>query len=325
MRAVWYADFGPADVLQSGDMDAPEPGAGQVRIHVVASGINPVDIKRRRGGRGDMPAPQVIPHFDGAGIIDRVGEGVSETRVSQRVWIYEAQWEGRQGTAAEYVVVPDDRAVPLPDTVDFAEGACIGIPAMTAHRCVFADGPVDGQTILVTGGAGMVGGYAVQFARLGGATVITTVSDDGKADLAASYGAHHIINYKTEDVSQRVHQITGGAGVDRIVEVEFGGNLDTSLAVLRNSGIIAAYASDAVMEPALPFYRLVYKNITVHHVLVFVMPEAAKQQAISDITGWLETGKLRHHVGQRFALSDAAAAHDVMENKAHGKVILETG
>jgi NADPH:quinone reductase len=326
MRAVWYADFGSAaEVLQSGEMEMPEPGLGEVRVCVVASGINPVDTKRRRGGRGPMPAPRVVPHFDGAGIIDAVGPGVPDSRIGERVWLYEAQWNSVLGSAAEFVVLAADRAVRLPDHTTFAEGACLGIPAMTAHRCVFADGPVGGKTVLVTGGAGAVGGYAVQFSKLGGARVIATVSSDEKAAVAKSHGADHVIDYKNEDVVARVDELTGGEGVGRIVEVEFGGNLETSVEIIRPNGVIAAYASDAVLEPSLPFYRLVYKNATVHHVLVFVMSDGAKQAAVADIGQWLESGDLHHHVGPRFPLDEAAAAHQAVEKGAFGSVVLDIG
>ncbi len=324
MRAVWYSDFGPAaEVLELGDMVTPEPGLGEVRVRVAAAGINPVDTKRRRGGRGAMPAPRVIPHFDGAGTIDAVGPGVPESRLGERVWVYEAQWQRALGSAAEFVVLAADRAVRMPENTGFAEGACIGIPAMTAHRCVFADGPVAGQTVLVTGGAGAVGGYAVQFAKLGGAQVIATVSSAEKAAMAAAHGAAHVIDYKTEDVAARIAELTGGAGVGRIVEVEFGGNLETAVEAIAGNGVIAAYASDAALEPALPFYRLVYKNVTVHHVLVLAMPESAKQEAVADICRWMDAGALRHHVGERFPLEETAAAHEAVERGAFGNVVID--
>ena len=206
-----------------------------------------------------IESERVIPHFDGAGIVDEVGPGVSGLGKGDRVWIYEAQWQRTLGSAAEYVVVPAQLAVPLPETASFADGACLGIPALTAHRSVFRDGPVTDRTILVTGG---VGQYAVQFAKLGGARVLTTVSTDKKAELVHKCGADEVIRYKDENVSERVRELTDGKGVDRIVEVEFGGNLTTSLDVLKPNGVIAAYASDAVREPTLPFYQLLYGNVT---------------------------------------------------------------
>ena len=325
MKAIWYEKAGSAsEVLTAGETgDAPEPGKAEVRVRIATSGINPVDVKRRRGGRGPALVSKVIPHFDGAGVIDRVGSGVPDSRLGERVWIYEAQWGREFGTAAEYVTVPASRAVFLPAGTGFAEGACLGIPAITAHFAVFADGPVSDETILVTGGAGAVGGYAIQFAKLEGAKVIATVSSDEKATIASEYGADHVINYKTEDVSARVREITGGEGIERIIEVEFGGNLDTALAVLKPNGFIATYASEATPEPAIPFYKLLYGSVTVRFVIVFSMPESAKQGAVADISSWLASGDLRHRIAERHPLEAAAAAHEAVERGTLGKVLLD--
>jgi NADPH2:quinone reductase len=210
MYAAWYEQQGVAgEVIQYGELPIPNPGANEVRVKVHASGVNPSDTKARSGwGGGSLQFKRVIPHEDGAGIIESVGEGVSSSRIGERVWIYEAQWGRPFGTAAEFVVVPSDRAIHLPDNTDFASGACLGVPAMTAHRCVFADGSVEGQTILVTGGAGAVGYYALQLAKWGGATVITTVSRPEQEQLVRAAGADYIINYKHEDVVQRIKEIT---------------------------------------------------------------------------------------------------------------------
>ncbi len=324
MRAAWYAAFGAAnDVITCGAIDQPEPATGEVLVKVACSGVNPVDTKRRAGGRGAMADDRVVPHFDGAGIIEAVGTGVDASRVGERVWLFEGQWQRALGTAADYCCVPESRAVFLPDNTSFAEGAALGIPALTAHRCVYGDGDVSGQTILVTGGAGAVGNYAIQFAVLGGATVITTISTKEKAALARKARAHHIVNYRTESVTDRVMEITEGAGVDRVVEVEFGGNLETAIAVLKVNGVIATYASDAVKEPTVPFYQLVYKNITVRHELVFMMPEEAKIQGVRDITDWMTADTLIHQPGPSFALEDCARAHEAVEGGAVGKVYLE--
>jgi NADPH2:quinone reductase len=324
MRAVWYEQNGEAaEVLQVGEQPTPEPQPGEVRVRLVTSGINPVDIKRRRGARGPMSEPLVIPHFDGAGVIDAVGAGVPTARIGERVWVYEAQWQRPSGTAAEFVALPAERAVRLPDGTGFAEGACLGIPALTAHRCVFADGPVHGQTVLVTGGAGAVGAYAIQFAKLGGARVLTTVSSDAKAEIAADAGADYVFNYRAENVVQRVEDLPGGGGVDRIVEVEFGGNLPSSIKMLKPNGVIAAYASDADPDPKIPFYALAYKSATVRFVLVFAMPEAAKQQAVQDLTGWLEAGELRHYFASRLPLEEVVEAHQAMERGVIGNVVLD--
>lgn len=323
MQAVWYEEFGSAaEVLQFGELPTPEPAAGEVRVRLAVSGVNPVDVKRRQGGRGEMTAPRVVPHFDGAGEIDAVGEGVDAAHVGQRVWVYGAQWQRDFGTAAELVVVPAANAVALPYSASFEDGACLGIPALTAYPAVFADGPVEGKTVLITGGAGCVGNYAVQFARLSGAKTIATVSSDAKAELAATAGAEHVINYRTEDVAQRVLELTGGAGVDRIVEVEFGGNLATTAKVLKVGGTIATYASQADPTPTLPFYDLMYKSIVIRHVLAFQVPGELLQRALDDISRWLDAGELTHHVGARLPLAETVAAHQAVEAGTFGKVLV---
>lgn len=325
MQAVWYERNGAAaEVLQLGELETPTPASGEVRVRLTTSGVNPIDVKRRAGARGQViKDPLVVPGFDGAGVIDAVGAGVAPERVGERVWVYEGQWQRPRGTAAEFVTLPAERAVALPAGAGFAEGACLGIPALTAHRAVFADGPVEGQTVLVTGGAGAVGAYAIQFAKLGGARVLTTVSSAEKAEIAADAGADYVFNYKAENVVERVENLPDGGGVDRIVEVEFGGNLPQSLQMLKPGGVIASYASDAVIEPKVPFYALAYKSVTVRFVLVFMMPEAAKQQAVSDITGWLAAGELRHYIARRLPLAEAAAAHERMEAGPIGNLVLD--
>lgn len=324
MKAIWYERLGPAaEVLQYGDHPDPQPGPGEVRVAVHVSGVNPIDVKRRLGGRGTMNSPRVVPHFDGAGVIDAVGDGVDSGRLGERVWIYAAQWQRDFGTAAEFVALPAAQAVPLPDHCKFAEGACLGIPALTAYNSVFADGEVAGKTVLVTGGAGAVGNYAVQFARLAGARVITTVSSPEKANLATRAGADHVLNYRAENVADRVLEITTGAGVDRIIEVEFGGNLDTNLRALRVGGIIASYASQAVPEPALPFYDMMYRGTVIRLVLVFGSPPELLLRGLEDITRWLANGELMHNLGERFPLSETAAAHDAVERGAVGKVLVD--
>jgi NADPH:quinone reductase len=325
MKAIWYERNGPAgEVLQLGELETPAPASGEVLVRLAAAGVNPIDVKRRKGARGQtINDPLVVPGFDGAGLIERVGEGVEPGRSGERVWVYEGQWQKPRGTAAEFVTVPAARAVPLPPGISFAEGACLGIPALTAHRAVFADGPVEGQTVLVTGGAGAVGAYAIQFAKLGGARVLTTVSSDAKSEIAADAGADYVFNYKAENVVRRIADLPGGGGVDRIVEVEVGGNLEQSLAVLKPNGVIAGYASDAVMEPKVPFYSLAYKSLTMRFILVFLMPEAAKRQATADITRWLEQGALRHYIARRFPLAETAAAHERVETGAIGNVVLD--
>ncbi len=326
MRAGWYERNGPAaDVIQVGQMEPPEAGPGEVRVRLVASGVNPSDVKRRAGARGQTIAyPRIVPHSDGAGVIDQVGPGVPAGRLGERVWVYNGQWRRPFGTAAESIALPASQAIRLPDRTPFVEGACLGIPAMTAHRCVFADGAVEGQTVLVTGGAGAVGHYAVQLARWGGATVIATVSSDAKAAHARAAGAHHVIDYRREDVAERVKACTGGRGVARIVDVDFGANLGVSRAVLQENGAIATYASMGVPEPVLPFYPMMLQNATLRLVFVYAMPRAAKDQACADITRWLEGGTATHLVAARFPLAQLAAAHEAVEGgRQIGNVVVE--
>ena len=296
MRAVWYERNGPSDVLRVGEMPDPEPGPGEVRVRIVSSGVNPSDWKRRMGLTIPINFPRVIPHQDGAGVIDRVGAGVPETRIGERVWLYEAQTGRPFGTAADYTVQPAGRVIPLPSNTSFDEGACLGVPAMTAHRCVFSDGPVTGKTLLITGGAGAVSNYAIQLAKLDGAMVLATVSTDEKAALATAAGADHTINYRTEDSVARIMEITDGMGVDHVVEVDFAGNFHVSREVLRTNGVLAVYGAGTAPQPPVPL-QFRASNVTLRLVLVYDMPEAAKQAAVEEIAGLLEAGKLRHVLG----------------------------
>jgi NADPH2:quinone reductase len=322
MRAVWYERNGAADVLHLGEMPDPTPGPGEVRVRVVTSGVNPSDWKRRQGLTRRMEFPRVIPHQDGAGVIDGVGPDVPASRLGERVWLYQSQIGRPFGTAAEYTVQPAVRAVPLPANTTFAAGAGLGVPAMTAHRSVFADGPVAGQTVLVTGGAGAVGHYAVQFAKLHGARVIATVSSDQKAQIALAAGADATVNYRTEETVQRLMDITHGEGVDHIVEVDFAGNFKVSREVLRDNGVLALYSAGVAPQPPVPL-QFKASNIAVRFVLVYDMPEAAKAAAVEEITRLLEAGKLRHLGGPHFPLESVSQAHQAVEGGAIGKVVLD--
>jgi NADPH:quinone reductase len=331
MQATWYEETGSTEVLQSGTMSIPSVGANEVLVKVYASGLNPSDIEYRSGwGDLTMSFPRVIPHQDGAGIIEQVGANVSSNRIGQRVWLYEAQMGRPFGTAAEYVVVPNHQAIQLPDRLtSLAEGACLGVPAMTAHRSVFGYGPVKGQTILVTGGAGAVGFYAIQLAKWGNATtVITTVSRPEQAALALAAGADYVINYKKENVVERIRAITGSnRGVDRVIDVDFEANLPIAKVVLNPNGSIATYASskgNPDANPGIPFFALMDYNITIQTILVYTMPEKAKQEAIRDITIALSQGALQHNIARRFPLHDVAAAHDAqVSGTMIGKAIIE--
>lgn len=323
MRAVWYEENGDASVLRFGEMPDPEPGPGEVRVRIAASGVNPSDWKRRQAAGPGTSFPRVIPNQDGAGVIDRVGAGVPAARIGQRVWLYQAQFGRPFGTAAEYTVQPANRAVPLPDHADFALGAGLGVPALTAHRCVFADGPVDGKIVLVPGGAGAVGNMAIQMAKRGGAAIIiSTVSGDAKADLARQAGADYTVNYRSEDTTARILEITDGAGVDRIVEVDYAGNFAVSRQVIRRGGSIAIYAAGD--GPAPPFAFPV-SNINVRHVLVYDMPETAKTAAVVDTNRWVAAGQLAGMDGPHFSLEGMAAAQEAVRGGAVGKVVVDVG
>jgi NADPH2:quinone reductase len=321
--AGWYERHGAArEVLKVGEQPDPVPGKGEVRVRLRASGVNPSDIKARGGSRPVIP-PRVIPNSDGAGEIDRIGAGVSKSRLRQRVWVYNGQWQRPFGTSAQYIALPATQAILLPRKVSYAQGACLGIPVMTAHRCLFADGPIKGMTVLVAGGAGVVGHYAVQLARWAGARVIATVSSAEKAEHARKGGAHATINYRTENVPSRLDELTKGQGIDRVVDVELGVNLATYEKALRPAAMIATYAAAAAQDSVLPS-RLRQRNITVRMVFVYTMPDAAKRAAIADIARWIDRGKPKYAIAARFPLAQIAAAHETVEsgNKI-GHVILD--
>lgn len=324
MLAAWYERNGAArEVLRYGEQPDPVPGKGAVRVRLRASAVNPSDVKARAGSRPVIP-PRVIPNSDGAGVIDRVGPGVSRGRLRERVWVYNGQWQRPFGTSAQYIVLPAAQAVPLPRKVSFRQGACLGIPVMTAHRCLFADGPVRGRNVLVTGGAGVVGHYAVQLARWGGARVIATVSSAEKAGHARKAGAHGVIDYRTEDVASRLRDLTGGAGIDRVVDVEFGANLPAYAKALRPGAVVAAYASMKVREPALPFYDLMRLNFTLRLVFVYAILQNARARALADIALWLAAGRPRFAIAARFPLNEVVAAHELVESgNKMGHVILD--
>lgn len=324
MKAVWYERFGPArEVLTLGEMATPEPGPGEVLVRVHASGINPSDVKLRAGARPGavMAFPRVVPHSDGAGVIEAVGEGVDPGRIGARVWVWNAGWQRAFGTAAEYVALPSHQAVDLPEGTAFAEAACFGIPAMTAWYALYRDGPIEGKTVLVTGGAGAVGRYACQMAALGGARVITTVSSPEKG---AHSTAAEWVNYRETDAAEAVLELTAGAGVDRIVEVDFAANQAASLALIKPGGTIAAYASASAMEPVLHFYPFMFRNVTLQMLIVYQLDPATHARGEAQLTAWLAAGALRHAVVPGGALADTAAAHETVEaGQKLGTVVLE--
>ncbi|MEP3390356.1 MAG: NADPH:quinone reductase [Reichenbachiella sp.] len=315
MKAVWFKSFGsPKEVLEVGDWDKPTPKHGEVLVKVHASGVNPSDTKKRAGANPTLlDSGPVIPHSDGAGIIEAVGPGVPKTRVGERVWIYNGQYGRLEGTCAEYISVDSNTAVWMPDHVSFEVGALMGIPAMTAHRCVLADGDVSGQIILVTGGAGRVGYYAIQWAKHFGATVIATASSAKSKQACVDAGADLVVGHPSESVNQEILDFTQGRKVDRVVEGDFGANLLPVLDIIRTSGIIASYSSMTDMNPYIPFVRMMFMNLTIRMVLVYELEEKDKDEAKADITACLIHNQLDHRVAATFPLEETAQAHEMIE------------
>ncbi len=322
MRAAIYERPGAArEVLRVTEVDTPEPGPGEVRVRLHASGVNPTDWKIRSGATPRPVDGYQVPNMDGAGVVDAVGEGVDPARLGERVWVWLAAAGRRWGTAAEHTVVPADQAVRLPDAAPFSLGASLGVPAMTAHRCLFADGPIDGRAVLVAGGAGAVGHFAVELARWGGATVVATVSSDEKAELARRAGADHVVRYTDGDAAEQIRRVA--PRVDRVVEVAIGRNLELDLAVGGGPDtVIACYAADGP-DPTLPVRACMTANAILRFVLLYNLPRDALLQAARDITAAIDAGALSPLPEHHFALDDIAAAHDAVEQGAVGKVLVD--
>jgi NADPH:quinone reductase len=323
MRAAWYDQQGPArDVLRVGELDRPEPGPGEVRVRISFSGINPGDVKKRQGWLGSaMPYPRVVPHSDGAGVIDAVGTGVDAGRIGRRVWVYGAQSYRPAGTAAAATVVPQDLAVDLPDPISDEVGAALGIPGITAHRAVFADGPVAGQTVLVQGVLGSVGSLAAQLARLHGATVIGTVRAAAERHLVPAGTADHVVALDAADPAADIRAIAP-EGVNRIVEVALSANARLDAAVVTQGAVIAAYSSPAE-EPALPFWPLLFANVTLRLLGSDDFPAEAKREAARALTHAAAEKALSVRIAPPFPLADIAAAHEAVESGSRaGRVLI---
>jgi len=314
MRAAYYERTGPAaDVLQLAELPDPHPGPGEVRVQLHSSGVNPSDVKSRLGARS-MPFPRVIPHSDGAGVIDEVGAGVPASRVGERVWVWNAAWGRPHGTAAEFVVLPAAQAVLLPDGVGMDQAACFGIPALTAIHAVRCHGGVRGQRVLVTGGAGAVGHDVIQFARLlGAAQVIATVSGPEKAQVAQGAGAHATINYRTQPVAETVLALTEGQGVDRVIDMDVAANATAALDSLRPGGAMVVYGSGGA-EFKLPFFPLISRNLSLHFFIVYHLTRADRDQAEQVLAQALAQGALRPYVAERLPLSQIVRAHQQVES-----------
>jgi NADPH2:quinone reductase len=323
VRAALYDRHGTArEVLRVQDIDRPEPGAGEVRIRVELSGVNPTDWKARSGATPRPLGQFQIPHHDAAGVIDAVGPGVSESRVGQRVWAWLAAAGRPWGTAAQWTVVPERQAVPLPDGVSAELGASLGVPALTAYWCLFADGPLDGKTVLVAGGAGAVGHFAIELAKHAGARVVSTVSSPQKAELASQAGADLVVNYREPGAAEKISSFT--AGIDRAVEVALGANLELDLAVIRPGAHIVIYASEA-SDPVLPVRACMNANVILRFVLLYGVPVPELERAADGITRALTDGALSELPVHRFPLEEVAAAHDAVQAGAIGKVLVIPG
>ena len=328
MRAAWYERRGPADeVLVVGEMPDVEPSAGEVRIAATVSGLSPGDVKKRSGWQGSpMPYPRVIPHSDGAGVIDKVGDGVDEARVGQRVWCYGAQSYRQFGTAAEFVVVPSELAVPLPEAGteaahrDLAEqAACLGIAGITGYRAVFADGPVTGLLVLVHGAAGGVGSIATQMAVRDGATVIAVVRPAQK-QRARELGAAHVFVSDQSELSAAIRAVAPD-GVDRIAEVDLADHVDLDAEVIAIGGVISSYNSSAD-RPALPYWKLGFADTTLRLLGSDDFSPQVKAHAAEELTAALVDGSLRSVIAERVPLADIVRAHDLVERGVHGRVIV---
>jgi NADPH2:quinone reductase len=322
MRAAYYEKNGTArEVLKVGEVETPTAGPGEVRVKLAASGVNPSDVKSRQGTVRKIAFPRVIPQSDGAGIIDQVGDGVAKSRLGERVWIWNGQWKRPFGTAAEYVVLPAIQTVKLPDGVSFEAGACLGIPAMTACQVVWLSQAGQGSTVLVAGGAGAVSQYIIQFAKQVGATVITTASSAEKAAVAREAGADHTIDYKRENVGERVMEITAKRGVDCVLELDLSANAKLIPAVLRPKGSVIVYGSGP--EAVIPAAFCLVNTIRMQFTLVYELDAAERQRCVAAINDALSRGKLMNRVAQpAYPLANIAAAHEAVERGSIGNVVV---
>jgi len=323
MLAGLYFQFGDArDVLQVNTIAAPEPLKGQVKVKLLTSGVNPSDYKMRLGAR-PLTGPFQIPGSDGAGIIEGIGEGVSPERLGQRVWVFNAAYHRPFGTSAQYTVVENWMAQELPKQLNFSQGACLGIPVMTAYRCLFSDGPIEGKTIYIVGGAGVVAHYAIQLAKWGGAKVITSVSSQEKGAVAKQAGADEIIHYREQDVVTEILRMTNQEGVDRIIEVDFGANLAKIAQILRPGGVSVMYAISSQPELPLNIMSLMAKNITLRFTLVYSISDLERESVIQGIAQWLEQTQPIFNIAHQFELKDIVQAHELVESgKKIGHVLL---
>ena len=337
MVAAWYERQGAArETLQVGSVEKPAPNAGEVLVKLHASGINPSDVKKRSGARGAMPFPRIIPHSDGAGVVVAVGEGVASERIGERVWVWNAQGNRPFGTAAEYVALPAQQAVPLPDNLSFEDGACLGIPAMTAHIALNTGckSPPSAnlealreQTLLISGANGAVAHYAIGFAKNAGARVIATAAKPETASAALALGCDSIIAHASADTQrfcQEIAEFTDGTGVNQIITAELGSILDVAAPCLKPGGVIVAYGSERAPAPTLPFYALMFKNISLECIFIYDTPPVLRRAAVQGINHHLSGGNIPAVVDGVFPLEDIAAAHERVESGNKRGMVLVT-
>jgi NADPH2:quinone reductase len=322
MKAAYYERNGGArDVLKVGKVETPHPGPGEVRVKLAASGVNPSDVKSRQGVTRKIAYPRVIPQSDGAGTIDEVGDGVSRSRIGERVWVWNGQWKRASGTAAEFIVLPASQAVVLPDRVTFEAGACLGIPAMTAAHAVALAGLAKGSTVLVAGGAGAVSQYVIQFAKANGAVCLATISSPEKAKAALEAGADHVIDYRRENVGERVMDITNKRGVDVVIEMDLAANAKLIPGVLRAKGSVIVYGTGP--EATIPAAFCLVNSIRLEFFLVYELDATERKRAITTIDSALKQGTLLNRVAQpTYKLEDIVAAHEAVEHGSLGNVVL---
>lgn len=325
MKAGWYEKNGEArDVLVVGEMETPKPAAGEVLVRLKASGVNPSDVKSRRGR--PLIAPRIVPHSDGAGIVEAVGDGVDRARIGERVWTWNGQWKRPFGTAAEFIALPADQAVRLPDAIDFDAGACMGIPGLTALHAVKLHGDIAGKTLLVTGAAAAVGHYAVQMAKAAGARVIGTVSP-ARRDHALDAGCDAVIDYRSEDVAVRVKELTDGRGADGIIDMDF-----SSTAGLLPGGVLAqhgrfvCYGSNVAGDVPVSFPALLWGSLSLQVFVVYELTAEDRAVRLKELNAMLEAGTLKHTIGATYGLDEIVAAHEAVEGgRVTGNVVLRMG
>jgi NADPH:quinone reductase len=325
MKAAWYEKNGAArDVLNVGEIETPDPAPGEVRVKIESSGVNPSDVKSRRGRPSGFP--RVIPHSDGAGVIHAVGQGIDHSRVGERVWVWNAQWKRASGTAAEYCCLPSEQAVKLPARIDFAAGACMGIPGLTALQAIRLSGPIGGKTLLVTGAGSGVGHYVTQMAKAKGARVIGTASE-AKADHARGAGADFVIDYRKKDVAKVAKELTRGKGVDGIIDMDISSTAKLiGEAIMAPHGIAVVYGSNNPGDIPVNFPAMLWNSYALKFFLVYELKPEDRRTALTELTQLLDSGVLKHAIGPRFYLKDIAAAHEAVEGgKAVGNVIVDIG